>query len=89
MRWGRWYLHFDEVGSQPVDDLEVGGKVPVGVKVVLVGLLLVTLVVEQGAHLLQNDRVRGYQAQQLQVPEKHAKPSTYSMTLNTSNGSLP
>ena len=56
------HLHLYEVGSEPVYDLQVGGEVLVAVEVVLVGLLLVPLQVEDGADLLEDARVRGYQA---------------------------
>ena len=61
-------LHLDKVGSQPVDDFEVGGEVAIRIEVVLVGLLFVSLLVEDGPHLLQDDGIGGDQTQQLQVP---------------------
>ena len=56
-------LHLYEVGSEPVYDLQVGGKVSVGVEDVLVGLLLVAVVVVDGAHLLQNCGISWGQAE--------------------------
>ena len=51
------HLELYEVRAQPVDDLQVGGEVLVGVEVVGVGLLLVALVIEYGPDLLQYARV--------------------------------
>ena len=61
-------MHFDEIGTKPIDDFQVGRVVSVGVKVVLIGLLLVTLIVEDVAHLLEDHRVGRGQTQKLQVP---------------------
>ena len=62
------YLHFNEVGTEPVNDFQVGWVVSVGVEVVLVRLLLVTLVVKDVPHLLEHYRVRWGQAKELEVP---------------------
>ena len=50
-------LELYKVRAQPVDHLQVGGEVLVGVEVVGVGLLLVALVIEYGADFLQYARV--------------------------------
>ena len=55
------HLELYEVGAEPVDDLQVGGEVLVGVKVVGVGLLLVALSIKYGPDLLQYSRVCGHQ----------------------------
>lgn len=45
---------FNEIGPEPVDDLEVTGEVSVGVKVVLVRLLFVSIAVKQFTQPLYN-----------------------------------
>lgn len=43
-------LHLDEVRAKPINDIQVGGEISIGIKMVLVSLLLITFGVKDHTH---------------------------------------
>lgn len=43
-------LHLDEVRTEPINDIQVGGEISVGIKMVLISLLLIAFGVKDHTH---------------------------------------